>query len=471
MSISSRLFLVMLLVSLTLIGGMMLAAQWRFAQGVRQYVQNEDAQHAERVVQALSRLYSLRQTWEPLRQPPTRWRGFLRQTLQHEAFEGRPEASEPNPRANANLVALARRLSLHDAQGNWIAGNTEKFSNAQRLPIVVDQQTVGWLVIAPPKLRGDALRERMLHELNQGLLWIGLFALALAALASAWLARHFLHPIRQLNQAAQELAEGQLHRRITLEREDELGQLAAQFNRMAQSLENQEQDRRDWLADVSHELRTPLTILRGEIEALQDGVRPLNAQALTSLQHEVGRLDRLIGDLYQLAQADQAALKHDMRPLDFFALVREAAARFQDRFHQAGLAFEVDYASSDGHDACLIKGDAQRLHQVLANLLENSVRYTSAPGRVRLLCRQDRHELTLTLEDSAPGVPTAALPRLFERLFRVESSRSREHGGSGLGLSLCRAIVQAHGGSISAFHSNLGGLGLRLSLPLAGEQK
>ena len=247
----------------------------------------------------------------------------------------------------------------------------------------------GWLAINPPKLRGDALRERLLHELNRGLFWIGLLALLLAALASAWLARHFLQPIRQLNAAAQGLAQGDLSRRVELRRDDELGQLAAQFDRMAQTLEHQERSRRDWLADVSHELRTPLTILRGEIEALQDGVRPLDSRAVSSLAQEVARLDRLISDLYQLAQTDRESFEYEMQPVDFAALVRDAAGRFAERFRQAGLEFEFQCAAQPVGS---LLGDAQRLHQVLANLLENSVRYTQTPGRVRLRCEPSAHE-------------------------------------------------------------------------------
>lgn len=466
LGISTRLFLVMLLVSLTLIGGMMLAAQWRFTQGIKQYAQNEDAQRAELFIEALQHLYSFKQSWQPLREHPARWKGWLRQTM----LRDMPDIDTPdparNPRASLPLVALARRMVLLDAAGERVAGDIEVPPQAQRLPIVVNQQTVGWLVITPPKLRGDALRDRLLHELNLSLIWIGLFALLLAGLTSALLARHFLQPIRQLNRAAQDLAQGDLTRRVALERDDELGQLAAQFDRMAQALEHQARDRRDWLADVSHELRTPLTILRGEIEALQDGIRPLDAKALASLRQEVGRLDRLIDDLYQLAQADQGAFKHAMLPLNFTELVNAAAERFRERFRQAGLEFELDCAAhAAAKDTVCVLGDAQRLHQVLANLLENSARYTQAPGHVRLSCRHTRREVILTLEDSAPGVPAAAMPRLFERLFRVESSRSREHGGAGLGLSMCRSIVQAHTGHLEAFPSPLGGLGLRLSLP------
>ncbi len=482
LGISTRLFLVMLLVSLTLIGGIMLAAQWRFTQGLRNYVQQEELERADFLVKELADFYAVNNSWDVLRNRPGRWAALLRQA----AFQLRQEQESLNPesrigeaqfreqvttrtadrRVNPAMLNLMRRLILIDTTGTVIAGNADLLQQAKRLPIVVHEQKVGWLGIAPPKLRGDALRDRLLREQTQGLLWIGLLALLLAGAASALLARHFLQPIRRMNLAAQGLAQGDFSRRVALKRDDELGQLATQFDHMAQALEHQERDRRAWLADVSHELRTPLSILKGEIEALQDGVRPLDLQALTSLRQETERLDRLINDLYQLAQADRGAFKHAMQPLVLDELVQNAAERFRERFRHSGLTFELDCASQSE-----IYGDPQRLHQVLANLLENSARYTQAPGRVRLNCQQTAHEVILTLEDSAPGVPAEAMPRLFERLYRVETSRSREHGGAGLGLAMCRAIVQTHGGQLEAFPSTLGGLGLRLSLPLLTEKK
>jgi two-component system sensor histidine kinase BaeS len=464
----------MLLVSLMLIGGIMLAAQWRFTQGLRHYVQQEEVERAEFLVNELADFYATRNSWDMLRNRPGRWVALLRQAafqLRQEqeplaqAHESQTRELAPQPasdrRASPALVNLMRRLLLMDAAGTVVVGNADLLPQAKRLPIVVHEQTVGWLGIAPPKLRGDTLRDRLLHEQTQGLLWIGLLALLLAGTASALLARYFLQPIRRMNLAAQGLAQGDLSCRVALQRDDELGQLASQFDRMAQALEHQERDRRTWLADVSHELRTPLTILKGEIEALQDGVRPLDMQALASLRQETERLDRLINDLYQLAQADRGAFKHAMQPLVVNELVHSAAERFRERLRQSGLTFELHCASQSE-----IWGDPQRLHQVLANLLENSARYTQAPGRVRLSCQQTHNEVVLTLEDSAPGVPAEAMPRLFERLYRVETSRSREHGGSGLGLAMCRAIVQTHGGQLEAFPSTLGGLGLHLSLPL-----
>ncbi|OYY74958.1 MAG: hypothetical protein B7Y40_03145 [Gammaproteobacteria bacterium 28-57-27] len=475
LSIGTRLFLTMLLVSLMLIGGIVLAAQWRLSQGLNSYLMQQDMQRAELFAQDLGEFHAANGGWDVLRNHPERWGALLRLAALQQRQDHPPppenmptaEFGQPRPPHPPAFTHLARRLLLLDAQGKRVAGEAELPPRAQRVPIIVNQQTVGWLGLAPPRLRGDALRERLLREQTEGLLWIGLLALLLAGAASALLARYLLQPIRRLNLAAQGLAQGDLSRRVALQRDDELGQLAAQFDRMAQALEHQERGRRAWLADVSHELRTPLAILKGEIEALQDGVRPLDARALASLREEAERLDRLIDDLYQLVRAEQEVIAHDMQPLDPIELVHAAAERFRARFRQAGLEFSVDCsAHTPAQQRARVLGDAQRLHQVLANMLENSARYTQAPGRVYLHCQIGAQTARITLEDSAPGVPDTAMPRLFERFYRVESSRNREHGGAGLGLAMCQTLVLAHGGQLEAFSSTLGGLGLRLTLPL-----
>ncbi|MEW6445324.1 MAG: ATP-binding protein [Pseudomonadota bacterium] len=450
--VQARLFLVMLTVSLTLIVGIMLATQWRLTQSVRHYAMEEELQRAALLIESLRDFYSVRRDWSGLRQHPGRWRQLLRMVAAQPRQVDTDDA--------APLVGMARRLVLIDAKGAAVVGPVELVEQARRLPIEVDGQTVGWLGLVPPRLKGDSLRERLLQAQLRGMVWIGLFALLLAAIASALLARHFLQPIRRLNRAAQALADGRLDTRVDIRRKDEFGQLAAQFNHMIEALRDQERNRRDWLADVSHELRTPLTVLRGEIEAIQDGVRPLNEAALASLRQEIERLDTLIGDLYQLALADRGEMQFQMREVDIEALLREAAERFRERLRHAGLTLEVS-----ARDCGTLQADPQRLHQLLANLLENSARYTQAPGTVRLTCHSDRRVAVLSVDDSAPGVPATALPRLFERLYRVEPSRSRVHGGGGLGLSMARAIAQAHGGRIEALPSPLGGLTVRVSLP------
>jgi two-component system sensor histidine kinase BaeS len=290
---------------------------------------------------------------------------------------------------------------------------------------------------------------------------IGLSVL-LAALVSLLLARVLLVPVRRLAQATHRLAGGNYRTRVRVGAPDELGRLARDFNRLAHNLERHEQWRRELMADVSHELRTPLAVLRGEIEALQDGLRPLDQAALSSLAHEVGQLSDLINDLYELSLADAGALTYHMEAVDLGAVVTQAVEAVRDRFDRHGLALDVRVAPG-----LFLQGDVRRLSQLVGNLLENSLRYTDSPGRVRVRARREGRDVLMEIADTAPGVAPEHLPRLFERLYRAEGSRSRQHGGAGLGLAICRHIVQAHDGQISASASDLGGLAIRIRWPLA----
>jgi signal transduction histidine kinase len=201
------------------------------------------------------------------------------------------------------------------------------------------------------------------------------------------------------------------------------------------------------MGDVAHELRTPLAVLRAEIEAVQDGVRPLDRQAADSLHTEVMRLTRLVEDLYQLAMSDLGALsthKQRVRPADVLqADVQVLAGKFAERNIQVTSAL-TPVANAE------VYADADRLSQLFRNLLQNSLCYTDSGGRLDITGTRIHQALCLDFQDSAPGVAATDLPRLFERFFRVERSRSRHHGGAGIGLALCRRIVEAHGGTIEA---------------------
>ena len=242
-----------------------------------------------------------------------------------------------------------------------------------------------------------------------------------------------------------------------------MGALAADFNHLARPLEQHREARRRWGADIAHELRTPLSILRGEIQALQDGVRSATPAALNSLHAECDRMGSLIEDLYLLSLADAGALEYRFESLDLAEVVAESLEPQTAILGEAGLVLEAVIGSVPP-----IRGDGRRLGQLIDNLLTNTRRYTDAPGRVRVELGSVANEVILVVEDSAPGVPAESLDLLFDRLYRVDASRNRAAGGAGLGLAICRAIVLAHDGRIAATASALGGLRIEVHLPVIG---
>jgi two-component system sensor histidine kinase BaeS len=382
---------------------------------------------------------------------------------------GRPFPREGEPGPGPRLPGEGHPLhglALVDKESMPVAGRTMPGEEpAFTQPVVVDGVTVGSLQRLMPPIPGP---EAQFQEqlLRTGWIVAGI-ALLLAAATAFPMARGLLAPIRRLAEGTRRLAARDYGTPVPVHSDDELGQLTRDFNRLTETLEGAEQARRGFLADVSHELRTPISILRVELEALQDGVRQPTPEALQSLRAEVGSLEALVNDLYNLAVADLGPEAYRFESVDVAALARSTAAAFSERLFARSLALD---ASGIGAAPVLARGDARWLGQVLRNLVENAIRYTDEGGRVRIAASRQGDDAVIDVMDSAPGVPPDLLPRLFDRLFRVEPSRSREHGGAGIGLALCRSVVQAHGGRIEAMASPLGGLWIHVVLPAAPVQ-
>jgi two-component system sensor histidine kinase BaeS len=375
-----------------------------------------------------------------------------------------PPAPVPGAIADIDQLALQDRVTLLDADGRYLAGRVPGAEPGARRPIEAGGRVVGYLAVARVMRPSDALAAAFLGELGNSLLAIVAASVALSALAAVLLAAHFRKPIARVADGARALAEGRFDTRLPAGRSDELGELAHSFNQLAQRLASVEQSRRQWVADTSHELRTPLSVLRAQLEAIEDGVRGADPAAIASMLRQVLALNSLIDQLYALARADVGALECQRVPLDLWALAVQCAAGFGDKLRAAGLTLETGPAPA----RATALADPERMRQVFANLLENAVRYTSPGGRIALRGQADGGQLAIVIEDSAPGVPDQALARLSERFYRVEAARSRAQGGAGLGLALCRRILEAHGARLAFAHSPLGGL--RASVTFALER-
>jgi len=379
-----------------------------------------------------------------------------------------PPGPRDDPRRNPDSVYS--RLGLIDATGGWVAGAKVDSASAARLPLRDGEHLIGTLLLAPLEgLANDADRAFVAQQ-SSFVVWTGVAGLAIALLLSWLLARRWFAPIDALTQGAQRIAQGRLDARVPVHGSDELALLGRTFNDMAERLDGIESSRRAWLADVAHELRTPLAAMRAEIEALQDGVRTFDDKTALRLHRQVMRLGQLVDDL-RSSMREQDGPSAVFVPVFPLALLKEALALTRERFAQRRIsldAAELDALAAQRQPQ--VRGDARRLHQAFINLLENTLSYTDAGGRLRIGARieggDSAERLVLHLDDSPPGVSAEEVPRLFERLFRGEASRSRALGGSGLGLAICRVTFETHGGSIEAAPSPLGGLRITVTLPL-----
>ncbi|MFT3905920.1 MAG: ATP-binding protein [Steroidobacteraceae bacterium] len=374
-----------------------------------------------------------------------------------------PPIGSPIPTTGRAIDAtgIGLRIALLDDQHRFIIGIPRITGSAVYRPIIVDSRSVGWLVLVPFDRATSAIDVRFQRQ-QLLLTWtIGLLAVIVAGIGAVLLANAFLTPIHRIADATQRLTAGDYGVRLPHGSGDEIDQLASDVNQLALTLQRTEQQRRNLMADISHELRTPLAILRGEIEAVEDGVRADAKQTIKSLSSEVKILEKLVEDIYDVARSDVGALRYRREQLDLIPILQTCLTAFQERF--AGRSLHVTLDCAEQRIALL--ADEARLQQLFNNLFENSARHTAAGGEVRISVRSDAEQVRIVVEDSKPGVSDEQLGHLFERFYRTDESRNRHSGGAGLGLAICRNIVEAHGGSIQARHSDLGGVQIELILP------
>jgi signal transduction histidine kinase len=268
---------------------------------------------------------------------------------------------------------------------------------------------------------------------------------AITALAmSLLLAKRIADPIDDLADAAQRVASGELGVRVALTGADELRAVSASFNRLAEDLEASERERRAFISDVAHELRTPVATIDGYLEGLADGVVTAAPETWTMLRTQTDRMRRLIDDLTTLTRADEGRIDLRISPLDVTDVLEAAAAAAQPAFFSKRVALEID-AEHIG-----IHADPDRLGEVMANLLANALRHTPSDGTVTLRAYRTAIGVRIAVTDTGEGIPLDELERIFDRFHRIDPSRSRASGGSGLGLPISRALIQAHGGTIRA---------------------
>mgnify|MGYP002777224798 FL=1 len=482
-----RLFLALSSLLLLAIAAFMLLRQQSFREGLLGYLNAQDQARVERALPSLQQEYRefgwrrlIRQPprllWlieganrplgEEMPPPPRPPRGPMPwpEAIDGHAGDGMQRPPRPRPPLGRD-GDLGPRLQLVDAEGRLLFGAPGTGPGDRVYNIEVDGALVGQLRLRPLRQLSDRIDLAFAEAQRSSGRVIAVSLVLAALLLSFWLARLLVRPIRALAAGAGRLAAGDYSARVDSHDSSELGDLARDFNALAQALERNRHARQRWMAEISHELRTPVAILQAELSALEDGVRPLDRQAVSSLLAEAERLARLVEDLYQLSLSDQGALSYAMESIEVEAMLDDVLARESERMRAAGLSLQG--GPREPHTRTLrIRGDRRRLDQLWSNLAANVRRYTDAPGQVHLHWQVQGNEIEVTFEDSPPGVPDAALSQLFDPLFRVDSSRNRAAGGAGLGLAICRNIVEAHGGRIEARHSALGGLAVVLRLPL-----
>jgi len=469
----SLLLLTAVLLAVLSMGGLM---AWNLRNGFSDYLAVRDAERVDRFVEFLAQKveqaggiralqdsgldgrellneFAGQQGWRPGRPPPPQ--GPRQETLTS-------PGAHPPPHGGPD--GFGERGGIFGMGGELLWGRPLPADAGPLIerPVLIKGQTVAVVRLLKPIPVPDDVDARFLVAQYTGIVGVAVLLLLLALAGAWWVASRLVRPLLTVQEATGRIARGEFGYRLSDSGSDEIGDVVRNINDMAQGLAQLESARRRWIADMSHELRTPLAALRGEIEALVDGVRPLTAEAALSLREEVLHLGSLVDDLHLLAMSDLNALPCHFEETDAKTIVQRVRQRFALRAQQLGLTLEFEDAPTGSVPVCW---DARRIDQLLDNLVDNSLRYTDALGGTILRLAVDARRVCIEVDDTAPGVPASDLERVFEPLYRADAARSRHSGGSGLGLAICHAIVTAHRGSISATASPLGGLRIRIELP------
>lgn len=393
-------------------------------RAIQDYQQHEEDARAIRVESMLMQIYLQRQGWADI-QPFVEQLGSL----------------------------YGQRVVLADSTGLVVADSGRTFLGKQydqrwipaALPIRRGPVMVGTLFVNP-ELTGLNPVRSLVSSVNRFLLIGGLVVVLLAFAVTFWLSRRMSAPVHALTTAAGRLGRGDFSQRVNVRGDDEIAELGRSFNSMANDLEQAEQLKRNMVGDAAHELRTPLSNIRGYLEAMKDGVIAPEPAALQSLYDESILMMKLVDELQELTIADSGKLELFRQNEDVNELVRAAALAIQARVDMGGLSLELEL--SPGLPQASV--DAQRIGQVMRNLLGNAVAHTPRGGRITISTRGDGSGVAITVADTGEGIGPDDLPHIFDRFFRADKSRSRATGGSGLGLTIAKRLVEAHGGKIQA---------------------
>jgi signal transduction histidine kinase len=375
------------------------------------------------------------------------------------------------------VLADADGLVLADSQGDLLGQHLSGAEMASATLITVGGQLAGFLLLPAGTSVHDSLESQFLDQVNSSLLLAGLIAGVVALALGLVLARQLTAPLRALTRAVQHLAQGEpegigggaLPPPLPIRSQDEIGELTSAFNQMSRSLARQQTLRRNLMADVAHELRTPLSVMRGDLEALLDGVYEPTPEMLASLHEETLLLSRLVDDLRDLAQAEAGQLRLDRRPTDLADLLSSVVSSFEPQAEAGGQDLKLEVFS----DLPSVDVDPQRIRQVVANLVSNALRHSleaqdsGGKGQVTVSAASELDTVEVSVVDNGPGIPPEDLPHVFDRFWQGDRARV---GSSGLGLAIAQELVRAHGGHIWAESTPGQGAEFSFVVPVQQEQ-
>lgn len=477
LSIKYKLFLVILSAHFLVYVAMYSAGYYNFNRGFIEYLSRIEERQVPALIRGLEDFYEHTGSWDSLTRDRGRFADLIRDSIEsttdpqliasRQNQRPSPIIFSPNDWYYTSEYSPARPyLHLLDADQAILLGDPAAFSPAATLhPIRVRGTVVGYLGVTSRQELSEQADLLFAEQQQNSFFGLAVALVLISALIAFPVAIYLTRPVMQMVTGTRRLTSGDYSSRIPVRGTDELSQLSSDLNTLALTLDQNRTARQQWIADISHELRTPLSVLQGELESIQDGIRPLNAETLDSLHNEVIHLGTLVNDLHELSLSDLGALVYKKVQINVSDILEQSVDMHQQLAAKQNLRLTLRISSLHDDNSILMLGDPNRMQQLFDNLLQNSCRYTDPGGEIQIFIKENTNNVIIEWFDSAPGVSDNDLEHLFERLYRVEMSRNRAKGGSGLGLAICQNIVMAHEGTITADHSPLGGLKLTITFP------
>jgi signal transduction histidine kinase len=435
-----RLLMAFTLVILVAIGAVLFFTNEATKDEIRRFGEQVDRLRAVRMEAELARFYRTKRDWLGIQPVIEQWGNLYEQ-----------------------------RIVLTDTDGTVIADSEDSLSgeyvpesSGRNLTLPFQTGSIGVLYITPKSSSELSLEslQILFGAIGRYFLWGGLIAVAIALIMTFFLSRRILSPVKALNDAARRLGSGDFTQRVEFKDNSEFGELGNTFNTMADNLEHAEELRKNMVADIAHELRTPLSNIKGYLEATRDGLVKADEDTIRKLDEEATLLSRLVDDLQELSLAEAGELKLLRQPADISDVINQATSMMQTAADEKEVAITTELPER----LPMVDIDAHRISQVLRNLLENALTVTAPGDSITVSAEEQVDCVEISVTDTGEGIPAENLPYIFERFYRVDKSRTRATGGSGLGLTIAKRLVEAHGGGIKA--ESEPGRGSRFSLTI-----
>ncbi len=449
------------------------------------FVQRDVVQRTALVRLRLERYYQRVGSWDNIEQllaVPAYQLPLAENRAPRHGRQPQPQATAPqppeSPSANAGAITFAEwdvlppetHIVLADAEWQVVwdsrheRGNTalDMRERAVALPLTVNDATVGYLLTLNPQIgRWSQLQQEYLERMDQSLLRAGIITGFVGIILGILLAQQLTAPLRALTAAVRRMEQGDFTQRVEVVAQDEIGELGSAFNQMAAVLAEQDKWRKRLMSDIAHELRTPISVIQGQLEALLDGIFPMNAEQVASIHDETLQLVHLVDDLRELAWADAGQTKLNRAPTDIIKLGETVVNNFRPQAAEHEVNLNAVYPK---HNApkLILNIDAARIRQVLANLVSNALRHTPRGGSVEVRFQTDKEMIQICVADTGSGIAPDDLPYIFDRFYKGDKARG---GGAGLGLAIARQWVEAHGGRIWVENRPSGGAQFCFTIP------